>query len=97
MSYETYALVRDIVRARPLAPVKMKGISRETVAYVVEGLLSEVDQRVSVISKHAQGLDIFLDIDVVDGEAAELARQTLQDALAALEAHQRLAGTPPEK
>ena len=97
MSYETYALVRDIVRARPLAPVKMKGISRETVAYAVEGLLSEDDQRVSVISKHAQGLDIFLDIDVVDGEAAELARQTLQDALAALEAHQRLAGTPPEK
>src|ERR1022692_5152846 len=29
MSYETYALVRDMVRARPLPPITMKGISRE--------------------------------------------------------------------
>ncbi|TIL80283.1 MAG: adenylate/guanylate cyclase domain-containing protein, partial [Mesorhizobium sp.] len=41
LSYETYALVRDLVRARPLAPIAMKGISREVVPYEVEGLLGE--------------------------------------------------------
>ena len=45
LSYETYALVRDMVRARPLPPIAMKGISREVVPYSVEGLLSELAQR----------------------------------------------------
>lgn len=36
MSYETYALVEDRVRARPLAPITLKGISREIVPYAIE-------------------------------------------------------------
>src|SRR6185503_14100035 len=31
ISYETYALVRDMVRARAQAPITMKGISREVI------------------------------------------------------------------
>ncbi len=38
MSYETYTLVQDIVVAHPLAPIRVKGISREVVPYVVDGL-----------------------------------------------------------
>ena len=38
LSYETYALVRDLVRAKPLPPITMKGISREVVPYAVEGI-----------------------------------------------------------
>jgi class 3 adenylate cyclase len=41
MSYETYMLVRDCAKAHPMPPIKMKGISREVVPYVFEGL-SEV-------------------------------------------------------
>ena len=37
ISYETYALVRDIVRATPQEPITMKGIRRQIVPYVVEG------------------------------------------------------------
>ena len=84
LSYETYALVRDIVRARPLPPIAMKGISREVVPYAVEGLLSEFGQRAQVISEHATGLDIFLDLEAIDEEGAERARKRLAEALSAL-------------
>src|SRR6202140_2060420 len=47
--YETYSQVRDMMRARPLPPITMKGISREVVPYAVEGLVEELQQRVHVI------------------------------------------------
>jgi adenylate cyclase len=84
LSYETYALVRNMVRARPLPPIAMKGISREVVPYEVEGLLSEFAQRAQVFSEHATGVDIFLDLDAIDEEAAERARKRLSEALSAL-------------
>jgi class 3 adenylate cyclase len=85
MSYETYALVRDLVRARPLPPIHMKGITREVVPYAVEGLLDEMMQRPKVISEHAKGVDFFLDLEVIDPAVAERTRRLLKEALAALE------------
>ncbi|MCY6380188.1 adenylate/guanylate cyclase domain-containing protein [Hoeflea prorocentri] len=35
LSYETFALVDDMVRARPLEPITLKGISRKVVPYAV--------------------------------------------------------------
>jgi class 3 adenylate cyclase len=84
ISYETYALVRDLVRARPLPSISMKGISREIVPYAVDGLLSEFAQRAQVISEHGTGVDIFLDLDAIDEESAGRARRRLTEALAAL-------------
>lgn len=84
LSYETYALTSDLVRARPLAPIAMKGISREVVPYQVEGLLGELEQRPQVISEHTRGLDLFLDLDAIDEIGAERARQRLAEALLAL-------------
>jgi class 3 adenylate cyclase len=94
MSYETYALVRDMVRARPLPPIAMKGISHAVVPYAVEGLLGELGQRTQVISEHTTGLDLFLDTEVVDDRAAEHARRVLVDAIVALDA--RRPGGRPE-
>ena len=37
MSYETYALTRDMVEAHVLPPITMKGISREVIPYMVDG------------------------------------------------------------
>ena len=85
LSYETYALVRDVVRAAPKEPITMKGISRQVVPYVVEGLTEDMAQRVSVISEHATGLDLFLDLDLLDKSAHERTRRLLKEALAALE------------
>jgi hypothetical protein len=55
---ETFALVRDLVRARPLPPIEMKGISREVVPYSVEGLLSGFAQHSHVFYEHGTGMDI---------------------------------------
>jgi class 3 adenylate cyclase len=92
LSYETYALVRDMVRARPLPAIAMKGISREVVPYAVEGLLGDLAQRPQVISEHATGLDFFLDLEAIDDKAAERAKQRLAEALLALNAREGPAG-----
>jgi class 3 adenylate cyclase len=86
LSYETYALVRDMVRARPIAPIQMKGISREVVPYVVEGLVEEMQQRANVISEHATGVDLFIDLEVIDQADAQRTKKMLQEALSALDA-----------
>jgi len=52
ISYETYALVKDIVDATPLPPITMKGIHREIVPYGVNGLIPGGDQTIRVMSNH---------------------------------------------
>lgn len=84
LSFETYALVREMVRARPLPPIAMKGISREVVPYEVEGLLGEMAQGTPVISEHSSGLDLFLDLDALDESGVERAKTRLMEALSAL-------------
>lgn len=89
LSYETYALVRDLVRAQPLPGIQVKGISREVVPYAVEGFLGDLAQRSQVISEHAKGLDLFIDLDVIDDRAAERTKRRLKELLAALEGRAR--------
>jgi adenylate cyclase len=89
MSYETYALVREVVRAHPLEPITMKGISREVVPYAVDGLLQDLRQRPHVISEQDTGVELFLDLDVIDPAAATRTRRLLEDALAALKEKER--------
>ena len=83
LSYETYALVRDVVAAHPLAPIHVKGISRDVVPYVLDGLRDRVSN--VVISEHAPGVDIYVDLNQLDAEAANRARQILKEALARLD------------
>lgn len=85
MSYETYALVNDMVRAHPMPPIMVKGIRREIVPYAFEGLVDELKQRPNVISEHGKGVDVFLDLEVMDKVAVERTRRLLQQAIAALE------------
>jgi class 3 adenylate cyclase len=85
LSYETYALVRDLVRAHPMPAITMKGISREVVPYEVEGLLTELGQRPQVISERAKGLDLFVDLDVIDPAGVERAKRRLEELLAAID------------
>ena len=86
LAYETYTIVRDLVRAKPLPAIQMKGISRPVVPYAVEGLLGELAQRTRVISEHETGVDLFVDLDVIDRETAARTIRTLQEALDALDA-----------
>ncbi|MFM7256259.1 MAG: adenylate/guanylate cyclase domain-containing protein, partial [Betaproteobacteria bacterium] len=45
ISYETYALVQDIVVASPLPLITMKGITRQVVPYAVEALLDSENRK----------------------------------------------------
>jgi class 3 adenylate cyclase len=93
-SYETFALVRDMVRGRPLPAIRMKGINRDVVPYVIEGMISDGRQGTQVISEHGSGIDLFLDINAIDDAAAARARAVLQEAVAALAARQKAPGSP---
>jgi adenylate cyclase len=97
LSYETYALTRDIVAARPLAPITVKGITHPIVPYVVEGLMSESGMEVPVINEHSEGLDLYIDIAGIGGEAAERATQVLREALHRIEARHSGAGARPSE
>lgn len=85
ISYETYALVREIVTAHPLAPISMKGISREIVPYAVETTSDATGREMLAFSKHARGLDFFLDPGVIDAADAAEIRDVLQRAAASLD------------
>jgi adenylate cyclase len=85
VSYETYALVRDMIAAEALPPITMKGISREIVPYTVKGLLDAAGHNVETFREHATGLDFYLDPRMVDAANTDRVKQVLRDALDALE------------
>jgi hypothetical protein len=84
VSYETYALVRDLADARPLEPIAVKGVSREVRPYVIEGLRDASGIKNAVFSEHGPGVDIYLDVAMLDHEHAKRAREALRQALDAL-------------
>ena len=79
ISYETYALVRDIVVAQALPPITMKGISREVVPYAVKGMLDAAGDTVEIFSEHMTGLDFYLNPNMIDASRAEHIRKVLQE------------------
>lgn len=85
MSYETYALVCDLVAARKLAPISMKGIPREIVPYVIEGLYNHAGQPAPIFSAHMLGLDFDLDPSRIDASNADSIQALLRAAMGALE------------
>ena len=78
MSYETYALVRDMVAAHPLPPITMKGISREVVPYAVERVLDASAAKDGVVIERMAGLDIYLDPAMVDTRDTDRVRSNPQ-------------------
>jgi adenylate cyclase len=84
LSYETYALVRDIVVAHEQPPMRVKGINRDVVPYVVDGLVGASGATVRIVNMHERGLDLYLDPSQVSPEDAERIRRALRDALDAL-------------
>ncbi|OJY38185.1 MAG: adenylate/guanylate cyclase domain-containing protein [Rhizobiales bacterium 65-9] len=85
LSYETYLLTRELVRAQPRQPIHMKGIGREVIPYAVEGFLGDLAEKQKVFSERSTGLDLYVDVDAIDDKQMERARQRLRDALLALD------------
>jgi adenylate cyclase len=85
ISYETYALVRDIVDAHPRDAIRMKGISREVVPYTVTSVLDARGEAIQVFNEHLAGLDFYLNANLVDAVSVSRVRKVLQDALQVLD------------
>jgi class 3 adenylate cyclase len=85
VSYETYALVRDIVVAHALAPITMKGISRDVIPYTVESVVSAGGESLQVFSEHLTGLDFYLNANMIDPSTATHISEVLQNALDVLQ------------
>jgi class 3 adenylate cyclase len=85
ISYETYALVRDMVVAQALPPITMKGISREVVPYAVKGILDASGRQVEIFSEHMTGLDFYLNPSMIDTTGAQHIRTVLREAIKALD------------
>jgi adenylate cyclase len=91
LSYETFMLVRDVVRARPLEPITLKGIAHPVVPYVVEGRTDGARQAAQVISEHDTGLDLFIDTGAIDASSVERVRRTLEKVAAELKSRSQAA------
>ncbi len=78
MSYETYALVQDRVRARALEPITLKGIGRQVVPYVVEGIYEDGGPA-GLYSIDRMTDHLHLHLDLVDLE--EMEREEIEIAL----------------
>ena len=91
LSYETFMLVRDMVRARPLEPITLKGIAHPVVPYAVEGSIAAAGKAAQVINEHDTGLELFIDTAAIDASAAERVRRTLESVVAELKLRSRTA------
>ena len=84
MSYETFALVQDVVRARKLDAIQVKGITRDVVPYMVEGAIACDPARTSVFNAYGAGMNVFIDVNMLDDADVHRLKGTLQSAITAL-------------
>lgn len=85
VSQETFMLVRDIVAGRPLPALTIRGFRHEIVPFVIEELLEAPGQAKHVFAEHANGLDLYLDLDRLDDRESDRIRGVLSEALKAIE------------
>ena len=79
-------LVSDIVRAKPLEPISLKGISRKVVPYVVETYPEDGAEAGEIINEFSPGARIFLDIGQVSERERERLAAVLKQAMDRLQA-----------
>src|SRR3954449_8708631 len=85
ISYETFALVSDVVTSHALPPIKMKGIRREVIPYAVDNMKASTADKADVMIERVPGLDLYLDPSQVKSADAERVRLLLLTALSSLD------------
>ena len=85
VSYETFALVSDVTVAHPLAPISMKGISREVIPYAIDNVLNTSVGESHVVVERLSGMDLYLDPSLIEEKDTLRIRSILSDALATLD------------
>jgi len=87
VSYETFALAREIIDAHALAPITMKGISREVIPYSVDSVFDGDAGTGEVMVERIKGLDFYLDATSLDAQGIDRIRSVLNDAIERLDRH----------
>ena len=88
ISYETFALVSDVITSHALPPITMKGISREVTPYAVDSMVGLSGDKSGVVIERMPGLDFYLDPSIVKSADAERIRAVLLGALSSLDKQQ---------
>ncbi len=82
MSYETFALVEDIVTARPMAPITLKGISREIIPYAIDHVVvAGLPDSALVLNKTTAHLHLHVDLEGLDAVEGDEIEEALKKAL----------------
>jgi class 3 adenylate cyclase len=81
LSYETYALVRDRVSAHALDEIRMKGISRPVIPYMVDGGIGSGGSNMITLNENTLGFTMYLDVGSLAENDKDHARQVLQHAM----------------
>jgi adenylate cyclase len=84
VSYETFALAREIIEAHALPAITMKGISREVIPYSVDSV-RDTAAAGDIMVERTRGLDFYLDPTDIDAQGIDRIRSILTDALAKLD------------
>jgi class 3 adenylate cyclase len=87
VSYEAFALSREIIVAHPLAPITMKGISREVFPYSIDNVIDGVGGTGQVMVERIKGLDFYLDASALDAQGIDRIRSIPNDAITRLDRH----------
>ncbi|MGI9357644.1 MAG: adenylate/guanylate cyclase domain-containing protein [Rhizobiaceae bacterium] len=85
LSYETYALVKDIVKAEECDAIMMKGVKREVRTFAIRDIWNEHDLDSRVIHHEADGLYLHLDFEKLRGHALAETKARFSALLARLD------------
>ncbi len=85
MSYETYALVKDVVSAEERPAIRAKGIAGDIKVYAVKDPAGALESERRVLLHERPGLKVLLDLDRLPADQRQAAIGDLKDLVGRLE------------
>ncbi len=93
ISYETYALVKGHINAKPLEPITLKGLNRPVVPYQIEeGLADRPGTQSRVIEENSDRIHLHIDLNNLDEDESDEIESTLEEVLRTLKRHRTQPG-----
>jgi class 3 adenylate cyclase/HAMP domain-containing protein len=81
ISYETYALVKDVVYCEKREPIVAKGISEPVPTYIVVDLLENLDKKNIRIEENMDGFNFSVEISKLTPKTRQVVIEVLKNAL----------------
>jgi adenylate cyclase len=81
VSYETFAMVRDMVTAEEQPPIHAKGIRREVRPFAITGVQDEREPAQNLLRRERDGMLLVLDLEKLQGKDRESAVADLEEVV----------------